>query len=64
MATTPDEKPQITRTQRVVEATQKVVSNNTSRFLTALAAGLCVGVDRPTVAVGLGLLIYVIGGKK
>jgi hypothetical protein len=48
----------------VVEATKKVVSNNTSRFLTALAAGLCVGVDRPTVAVGLGLLIYVIGGKK
>jgi hypothetical protein len=64
MATTPDERTEVTRTQRVVEATKKVVSNNTSRFLTALAAGLCVGVDRPTVAVGLSLLIYVIGGKK
>jgi hypothetical protein len=64
MATTPDERQETTRTQRVVEATKKVVSNNSGRFLTALAAGLCVGVDRPTVAVGLGLLIYVIGGKK
>lgn len=64
MATTPDERPEYTKTERVIAAAQKVASTNYGRVLTAIAAGLCVGVDRPSVAVALSIFIYVTGGKK
>ena len=64
MATTPDDRPEYTKTERVIAAVERVTSTNYSRVLTAIAAGLCVGFDRPPFAVALSIVVYVTGGKK
>jgi len=64
MATTPDDRPEYTKAERVIAAVERVTSTNYSRVLTAVASGLCVGIDRPSLAVALSIFVYVTGGKK
>jgi hypothetical protein len=62
MATPPDEqKESYTGYERVLRTTQATVKGLGERsLLIAAAAGLAVGLDRPTEAASLSILIYVI----